>query len=272
VSGLTVFGTDQMLGESRAPDADGQTVFRGIVAVDDTTGMAVPVIARVEIVNGTGWPAGSFNDGVPLDDFVFGVPVPAGETTSTTTVPGATTTSTTLATFACGLVPATGCAKPIVSGRASLVVRSKPNGRDGLVWRWASGAATAKEDYGDPPGGTDLIFCLYDAAGLAFTTEVPGGVLCPKRPCWRTTRAGFRFRDRFGLAADGIRALSLVAGGDGRARITLVAAGPALGLPSLPLDVPVTAQLVRGDGGRCWDARMSIARKNTATRFRARAD
>jgi len=64
----------------------------------------------------------------------------------------------------------------------------------------------------------------------------------------------------------------LVAGGEGSARIVLTGRGAGLPLPELPLLTPVTAQLVRGDGGGCWDATFSTARKNTATRFKARAD
>jgi hypothetical protein len=48
-------------------------VFRGIIAVD-RDGVVVPVIAKVRIVNGTGWPGRNTGDCVALDDFEFDAP------------------------------------------------------------------------------------------------------------------------------------------------------------------------------------------------------
>jgi hypothetical protein len=40
----------------------------------------------------------------------------------------------------------------------------------------------------------------------------------------------------------------------------------------LPFAPPVTVQLVREDGGMCWDARFSGPAKNTPSKFRAASD
>ena len=50
-----------------------------MVAVDRKTGRPVPAIARVQLVNGNGWPEVATAEGVTMDDFVFGAPV-AGQT------------------------------------------------------------------------------------------------------------------------------------------------------------------------------------------------
>jgi hypothetical protein len=44
------------------PADDGSLVFRGYVTVDDVSGSPIAAIARAQIVNGTGWPAGSFSE------------------------------------------------------------------------------------------------------------------------------------------------------------------------------------------------------------------
>jgi hypothetical protein len=53
--------------------ANRMPVFRGIIAVD-RDGMMVPVIARVRLTNGTGWPGRDTGDCVAMDDFEFDAP------------------------------------------------------------------------------------------------------------------------------------------------------------------------------------------------------
>jgi len=57
---------------------DGESVFRGIVMVDEATGQPARVVARVRIVNGDGWPGGDDNEGVSLDNFTFEDPISPG--------------------------------------------------------------------------------------------------------------------------------------------------------------------------------------------------
>lgn len=89
--------------------------FRGWVTVDGATGQPVAAIARAHVVNGSEWPPRDIDDGVPLDDFVFGAPVAATPTTTTLPVPGTTTTvpvpGTTTTTLPAGLIPGGGPAK-----------------------------------------------------------------------------------------------------------------------------------------------------------------
>ena len=271
LSSVTVFdGSGTPLGTVPVPEANEALVFRGIVTVDELTGLPTPAIVRVRLVNGTGWPAGALNDGVPLDDFVFGLPVPFGGTTTTTstTLLVSTTTTTTL----CTVEPVPGCGKPTVSGESRLLLRRKARAAGNrLVWVWGKGAATAKGDFGDPPAATALALCAYDTSGLRLEVSLPPGGTCAGQLCWKTTRNGFVYRDG-DLGSDGVGRLRLKAGTGGRARIVLVARGANLPFPQLPLATPLVAQLVRSDGVACWDANFSVARKNSEVRFKARSD
>jgi hypothetical protein len=58
----------------------------------------------------------------------------------------------------------------------------------------------------------------------------------------------------------------------GTATGRLAASGSHLGVPALPIaDMPVTVQLVNGDG-TCWSAAFGSARKNTARLLKALSD
>ena len=274
VSSLSVFSDEGgSLGDAEIPAANGQRVFRGIVAVDSDTGVPVAVIASVQLVNGTGWPGADLNDGVPLDDFIFGFTAAIATTTSTTTTLAldapTSTTTTTLAPAGCAPAPVAGC-RAAAAGAAALVAKNKKNdARDTLVWRWR-GSATTKADLGDPLGATGYRLCLYDATGLRHAAELPAGGSCAGKACWKSTKAGFRYRNP-PLVPDGVAAMTLKSGGDGRARIALQARGAALRL-ALPFAPPVTVQLVREDGASCWDATYSAPAKSTGTKLRATSD
>ena len=54
-------------------------LFVGVVAVDTGSHQPTPAIARVHIVNGSGWPDVDANEGVVLDDLTFPAPVPVVE-------------------------------------------------------------------------------------------------------------------------------------------------------------------------------------------------
>ena len=56
--------------------SDASQLFVGVVAVDTGSLEPTPVIARVHVVNGSGWPGVNENEGVVLDDLMFTTPVP----------------------------------------------------------------------------------------------------------------------------------------------------------------------------------------------------
>lgn len=59
---------------------DASRLFRGIVAVDGDTTQPTPAIYGALIVSGNGWLGFDDNEGVALDDLVFGVPTSGGKT------------------------------------------------------------------------------------------------------------------------------------------------------------------------------------------------
>jgi hypothetical protein len=268
------------LGSVFVPAADGSTLFRGIVTVDDLTNEPVAAIARVDVVSGTAWPENLAADGVPLDDFVFAMPVPVEPSTTTTMVTATSSTTTTVVTsptsttttLPCPPTPRTGCRQSLVPGASKLVIRNLPaDGRDFLKWTWAAGAATTRGDMGDPTNVTPYDVCLYSGETLLLSPSLRAGGRCGRKRCWTVVRSGFRYQNP-GLSPNGILSLRLHAGPDENARITLVGRRGRLGLPPLPLALPLTVQLVRGDGALCWEARYSVASKNTSRQLRADAD
>ena len=271
VSGFTALDpVGATLGSVAVPAADGSTLFRGLVTVDALSGEPVAAIAEVHLVTGTGWPAGLVNDGVPLDDFVFAPPAIVESTTTTTVV--TTPTSTTTTTLPCPPTPRTGCRKSLVPGASKLVIRNAPaDGKDLLKWTWAGGAATTRADLVDPTSITSYNVCMYSGETLLLSPSIAAGGRCGRKRCWTVVRSGFRYQNPT-LLPNGILSLLLQAGADEKARITLVGRRGHLGLPPLPLATPVTVQLVRGDGALCWDARYSVASKNTTRQLHANAD
>ena len=135
---------------------------------------------------------------------------------------------------------------------------------DSLLWKWLKGAATSTLDLGDPGGGDEYTFCLYDAsASLLLAARLPAGSL------WRQTGSGFRYKEKGGQP-DGLRTSILKAGQEGKAQIKMKGRGARLELPSLPLSPPVVAQL-KGAGG-CWGAVYSAPKRNDSSRFDAKSD
>lgn len=189
--------------------------------------------------------------------------------------------------------PPAGCAETPVGGcrlaaTGMVDLRDDDGDLDKLTWKWAKGASTTFDDYGDPATGmTSYRLCLYDetagVAALKLGIQAPAGGTCADaRPCWRQTGStaapkGFRYKDR-DMSPNGIRGLTLKRGDDGRPRITLSAKGPALPLPTpvsptqfFQQQTRVIVQLVRSDGGPCWETVHSApARTNSGNRFKAR--
>ena len=265
-SSLDAFDADNFpRGSVEATGNSAQAVFRGIVTVDGTTGNPVPVITRVQLTNGGGWPAGTLNQGVPLDDFVFSAPA---TTTTTTTNTPSSTTSTTL--VACPATPVVGCRQSLIAGAARLNLTDSTNDpRDAMSWRWTRGAVGDGEFR--QATSRDVFLCLYDGTSLRFDATIPAGALCGSRACWRAAGKRVLYRDR-SQSRRGIVQVILAAGpsGSSQSQIVWLGQGAKLKPPAPPLTTPVTVQMVSGGG--CYEAVFSAARKNAPGRFRARSD
>lgn len=176
------------------------------------------------------------------------------------------------AVLGCGTTPETGCRQPTKPEGALLKLsRGSSEARDALVWKWVTGQATVKDDFGQPTSTTDYALCLYDEVGGVLTRKLaaaaPAGNLCGSRPCWRETASGFRYSDRE-RTPHGIQRIVLKEGGDGQAKITLRARGELLN-PPLPLlqQNRVIVQL-RNGASECWEVEYNgPAQTNEPDRF-----
>lgn len=147
-------------------------------------------------------------------------------------------------------------------------------GARSVKWQWTKGAATTLADFGDPTAGGAYALCVFDESGgtptVAFGAATRTGT-CGSKPCWKQTNSKtFQYKD-LQSGGDGLQTLQLRAGGAGKAKILLTGKGPALTLPSLPLALPLRAQL-HAPNGQCWETRHFEVgvKRNDATTFKAR--
>ena len=184
----------------------------------------------------------------------------------------------------CQAAPISGCRTPIVSQKARLIVKNKPDQfRDRLTWKWIKGADTTALDFGNPVADTNYSLCVYDETGsvpaLVLSARAPAGGTCNNKPCWKEVHGGFRYSDSL-VTPDGLFKILLKEGTGGRAHILVKAKGPRLVLPPpagfemFNQDSRVRVQLVNDAVPPvCWEASFSApAQKNTAELFRDKAD
>lgn len=162
-------------------------------------------------------------------------------------------------------------ASPQVTCRASTgssvtVVEST----DRLNWVWNGGDTTAA-DMGC--GNYTYAVCMYDAAGLVMTAEVPSALSCPN--CWRTTTTGSLRYNGGGDDDDDIQYINVTPGVT-NAEASVKGLGPNLPLPGplappLYFTTPVTVQLINSIG-ECWGASYdpNDIDENDVGRFEAR--
>ena len=202
---------------------------------------------------------------------------PTSTATSITATP--TDTPTPASEVSCAATPIAGCRTP---RRSTVTLRDRLLvSRNVLYWNWGHGARTDRVDFGDPLHTASYALCIYDSLSntpqLVMTAVAPPGGTCVKSPCWKQTRLGFRYED-LNKSADGLLRIQLRGGADGKASITVRGRGTNLPLPTpvstaqfLHDDSQVIVQLVKSDGGACWEARYPApAVKNTTTTFKDR--
>ncbi len=160
-----------------------------------------------------------------------------------------------------------------LSGRLRMLPRRSAM-KQRIEWRWSLGAATRIGDFGNPVAGGTLAFCVFDESGsrptVAFRAITRSGA-CGIAPCWKALNSGFQYRSADGTPS-GLTRVLLQAGADGRARISLSGKGPDMRLPTLPVSLPLRAQL-QAEGGACWEGIYTEAGVaiNTAEELQARA-
>src|SRR6185369_8013234 len=178
--------------------------------------------------------------------------------------------------FICGPTPQANCRFPAKPGKALLLLKNKsPDKRDVLLWKWIKGAATTIADFGTPLTTTGYTLCVYDASAspqpLLFSQAPPGGT-CHGKPCWKTTKTGFKYKDK-DLTPDGLSFILEKAGVAQAAKVIVKGKGANLAMPTLPLTPTVTVQLKKNDDpGICWQAAYTTTIKNLPEQFKAKAN
>jgi hypothetical protein len=152
----------------------------------------------------------------------------------------------------CLNAPATGC-NTAVRGRVTM-----RNGKWG--WKWKSGTIDAA-DAGDPTGEADLRLCIYDQTGGLL-----GGDVLHGKPEWKAIKRGFLYRDKT-ASRHGFEKIKIRTGTPSLGALVQVKGRSAL--PTLPASLPVVAQLVNLDNGKCWSSEFATAKTNQADRFLA---
>jgi FG-GAP-like repeat/Bacterial Ig-like domain len=166
------------------------------------------------------------------------------------------------------------CRTPFVPRRSTLAITDATlSKRDALRWTWPKGAATTKADFGDPTTADGYDLCIYDGGTLVLGAAAPAGGVCPAKRCWKNRRTGFDYADRV-RTPNGLAAIALRAGANGKARVAVSGKGAALPLPNLTtLAGPLDVQLQRRNGGACFGARYSAPfAKQTRAKLADKAD
>ncbi len=140
--------------------------------------------------------------------------------------------------------------------------------RDRLQWNWVSASPLVADDLGAAPTTSGYLVCLYADDRLVLSALAPKDASCAGMPCWNATPRRFRYRSK-DLTPDGLATIVLRTGKAGG--IAVSGKGVNLALPSLPLTAPVAVQLLRTDGGGCWESTIDTPAVNSATRFRGRS-
>lgn len=130
---------------------------------------------------------------------------------------------------------------------------------DRLTWKWGNGASTSQAEFGDPTSTADYALCLYAGDGGALIGQA---VVAASASAWSPLGAtGYKYRDP--AAAGGIATVILKGSDRNRSKVLVKGRGAGLPDPMLPIDTPLTVQLVNGDNGRCWGADFDAAAVHT---------
>ena len=175
----------------------------------------------------------------------------------------------------CQIGPRSACKLTTAPLKSVLQFKDRtPDVGDQVVFKWSKGQATQTADFGDPINTDDYALCLFDGVGgLLFESRAPAGDTCGTKPCWRALGIkGFSYKDAL-HTPEGVDKIILKAGLQGKAKTQFKGKGDNLPAFSLPLSLPVTAQL-QAENGQCWEATFSTAgsKKNDATQFKGKSD
>jgi hypothetical protein len=188
----------------------------------------------------------------------------------------------------CAPSPATGCHLAAARKSSITIVDNADSAKQQFKWKWKAAATdvTTIGEFRDPAHGTPTLrACVYDASGnlqpLMQAQILPGGT-CVGKPCWKVlsvvhhkvvAATGYQYTNK-AATPDGLTAATLKAGAAGKAQVSLTGKGSRLPNPPLGLSVPVTVQLLIGDGTgtACWQTTYATAQRNAAGQFKAKSE
>lgn len=178
----------------------------------------------------------------------------------------------------CLVGPRPGCKVPTKPLKASILLQDRtPDDLDQVKWKWSSGQATTFAELGDPLATDDYALCVYDSSSsLILKMTAPAGGMCGTKPCWKQLGPailpkGYKYKDLDGLPDD-LDSMTLKAGLDGKAKVSLKGKGVNVPMPTLgSLSLPLTTQLQSGNG-QCYEATTATPSVNTTTLFKAKGN
>ncbi len=227
-------------------------------ATPSPTRTATPTVTATETVTATPTAVATSTATPSATDIPTPTEVPSATPTETAP-PVPTVTATPVDGTVCTVQPASGCFRALRPDGGTLRLTDRtPDKNDGVTWRWSRGPAVPRSAFGDPLTTTAYRLCIYDGSStLALAARIPAGGVCnprTKRPCWRSVRHGFSYRNLDRTTA-AIQSLDLREGlVANAAHIALRGRGPLLGMPSLTeTPLPLTVQLQASDG-TCWES------------------
>jgi hypothetical protein len=163
----------------------------------------------------------------------------------------------------CASTPRGGCR---TSQTAALKLKDNAvSSKNRLLWKWRKGQAASLDNLGTPTGTTSYSLCVYVGTAAATAYTVPGGA---HWTAFGTT--GFKYKDPSGAAA-GIQKVIVKSGADGKAGALVRGKGVNLPNPTLPLALPVTAQLENSANDICYTSAFGTATENSPTSFKAQS-
>jgi len=166
----------------------------------------------------------------------------------------------------CPATPLAPCKTPVPEKGSYSIGKYSDSAKRSMSWKWAGQATTAAE-FGDPTATEHFIICGWDGADAPIlSARAEAGGTCSGKPCWKASGnppKGYKYKFKAG-APDGITAISVKEGVDGKAKMSVKAKGSALVLGSLPIPQspgPLRIQLINSLGS-CWGASYSSPPKS----------
>ena len=204
--------------------------------------------------------------------------------TTGTTDPAISTTTTTPPISVCPPAPEARCAETFAKGL--LVVVEKKRGKERMMAKLGKGPALAGADWGNPltGGGTAYTVCVYNGVrALVAVYEVDrAGARCGARACWKSIgpeppaagHKGYAYGDE-SASADGIQAVLLKGGVDGRSKVVVKGRNTASALPTgvaaaLATSSSATIQVRGSDTPRCASLVLPTVVKHDGRTFKAK--